>query len=202
MTRRIFTAHELAPYAAGDSLLLTMTEHDPPRVSDYMTEFPVTVETGMRLSDALDRMYSDNIRHLPVVDTNGALVGVVSTRDIAASSALRSLDPEKMTVESAMATVPFTCADHSPLLAVAERMEAHRLGSVIVTHDEKPIGIFTTTDALRALRSQLLGKPVKPMKEPEVAAGEGSHKPHVHSGTGIGKIRARDGMVSWLLSGV
>jgi acetoin utilization protein AcuB len=179
-----------------------MTAQEPPRVSDYMTECPVTVQTGLRLSDALDRMYSDNIRHLPVVDDSGKLVGMLSTRDIAAVAAMRSLDPDRVTVEAAMATVPFTCADHSPLLAVVERMESSRLGSAVVTRDEKPVGIFTTTDALRALRSQLLGEPVEPLRPPEVVEGEGSNKPHVRARTNTPGVTPRAGMLSWLMTGL
>jgi acetoin utilization protein AcuB len=179
-----------------------MTDHEPPRVSDYMTDCPVTVQTGLRLSDALDRMYSDNIRHLPVVDDDGKLVGMLSTRDIAAVAAMRSLDPDRSTVEVAMARVPFTCAEHSPLLAVVERMEAQRLGSAVVTRGDKPIGIFTTTDALRALRSQLLGQPVAPLLPPEVGEGEGSHKPHAHVRTNTPGVTPRAGMLSWLLTGL
>jgi CBS domain-containing protein len=174
-------------------------DHEPPRVSDYMTVCPVTVEVGMRLVDALDRMYADNIRHLPVVDGGGKLVGLLSTRDIAAIAAMRSVDPNRATVEMAMATVPFTCADHSPLLAVIERMEAARLGSVVVTRGEKPVGIFTTTDALRALRGQLLGVPVAPMMPPEIREGEGSAKPHLHARTNTPGVSPRAGMLSWLL---
>lgn len=177
-----------------------MTDHEPPRVSDYMTELPITVETGMRLSDALDRMYSDNIRHLPVVDTNAKLVGMITTRDIAAAAALRGIEPETATVETAMSTVPFTCADHSPLLAVVERMERDRLGSTIVTREGAPVGIFTTTDALRALRSQLLGKPVEALVDPEIEEGEGSDKPTVHVRGRIKGARKTDGMVSWFLT--
>jgi acetoin utilization protein AcuB len=193
--------HELQPWL-WSVLVASMTDHEPPRVSDYMTACPVTVQTGLRLSDALDRMYSDNIRHLPVVDDNGKLVGLLSTRDLAAVAAMRSLDPDRATVESAMASVPFTCADHSPLLAVVERMEAHRLGSTIVTRDEKPVGIFTTTDALRALRSQLLGQPVEPLSPPEIGEGEGSDKPHAHVRTRTPGVTPRAGMLTWLLTGL
>ena len=177
-----------------------MTDHEPPRVSDYMTELPITVETGMSLTDALDRMYSDNIRHLPVVDTNAKLVGMLSTRDIAAAAALRGLDPDTATVEVAMMSVPFTCADHSPLLAVVERMERDRLGSAVVTREGKPTGIFTTTDALRALRTQLLGKSAEPLVEPEVEQGEGSDKPHIHTHLRGSGAKRTDGMVSWFLT--
>lgn len=164
-----------------------------------MTPCPVTVEIGMLLVDALDRMYADNIRHLPVVDADGKLVGMLSTRDIAAVAAMRSLDPDRATVEIAMATVPFTCADHSPLLPVIERMEARRIGSVVVTCEQKPVGIFTTTDALRALRGHLLGEPVPPMLPPEIGEGEGSHKPHVHPRAHSPGVTPRAGMLQWLL---
>jgi acetoin utilization protein AcuB len=193
--------HELQPQR-WSVLLAAMTDHEPPRVSDYMTACPVTVQTGLRLSDALDRMYADNIRHLPVVNDDGKLVGLLSTRDLAAVAAMRSLDPDRATVESAMANVPFTCADHSPLLAVVERMEAQRLGSAIVTRNEKPVGIFTTTDALRALRSQLLGQPVEPLSPPEIGEGEGSDKPHVGVRTRTPGVTPRAGMLSWLLTGL
>jgi CBS domain-containing protein len=157
----------------------TMTTQEAPRVSDYMTALPVTVEVGMSLGDALDRMYSDNIRHLPVVNEAGKLVGMLSTRDIAAA-AMGGVEPSQTKVEDAMATVPFSCADHSPLVAVIERMERDRLGSTIVTKDDKPIGIFTTTDALRVLRGMLLGKPVVPLVHAEVRIGEGApDKPHI-----------------------
>jgi CBS domain-containing protein len=186
-------------YPALSPTKMAVQKQEPLRVSDYMTLCPVTVETGMLLVDALDRMYSDNIRHLPVVDGGGKLVGMLSTRDIAAIAAMRSLDPEHATVESAMSTVPFTCADHTPLLAVIERMEARRLGSVVVTRNDKPAGIFTTTDALRVLRGELLGKPVEPLNAAEVAEGEGSHKPHGRARTHATGVTPRAGMLSWLL---
>jgi CBS domain-containing protein len=161
-----------------------------------MTPCAVTVETGMLLVDALDRMYSDNIRHLPVVDDDGKLVGMLSTRDIAT---MRGLDPEHATVESAMSTVPFSCGDHMPLFTVIELMEARRFGSVVVTRDAKPVGIFTTTDALRVLRGLLLGQPVEALNPAEIAEGEGSHKPHVRARTHSPGVTPRAGMLSWLL---
>ena len=178
-----------------------MSDPTPPRVADYMTPLPVTVELGLSLADALDRMYSDNIRHLPVVDEAGKAVGMLSTRDIAAACTLRGVDLDNARVEDAMARVPFLCADHSPLVAVVERMERERLGSAIVTHDDKPIGIFTTTDALRVLRGQLLGREVEPLVEPEIARGEGDpDKHHIRTHLTAKGSSRYDGMVSWFLT--
>ncbi len=191
-------------YTLDSVSLDAMTEQAPPRVSEYMTELPVTVEVGLSLADALDRMYSDNVRHLPVVDEAGKLVGLLSTRDIAAVAALHGVDPQTAKVEDAMARAPFTCADHSPLVAVIERMEHDRLGSAVVTKDDKPVGIFTTTDALRVLRSKLLGKPVEPLTHPETDLGEGApDKPHFRQPHEQTKGTSQyDGMVSWFLTRV
>ncbi|NVB37330.1 CBS domain-containing protein [Pseudenhygromyxa sp. WMMC2535] len=176
---------------------------EQPAISDFMTEFPATVEVGMLLGDALDRMYQDNIRHLPVVDEAGKLVGMLSTRDVAAAAALRGIEPMAAKVEAAMAPAPFTCAEHSPLVAVIERMESDRLGSVVVTKEGKPSGIFTTTDAMRVLRSLLMGKTVDRLVEPDVEASdeareEPATRPHIRSA----RPSKYDGMVSWFLTKV
>lgn len=178
-----------------------MTHPNSPTVGDYMTEVPATVETGMILGDALDRMYTDNIRHLPVVDERGALVGVLSTRDVAVAAALRGLDPLEARVESVMARMPYCCAAETPLLEVVEHMERGRLGSAVVTRAGRPCGIFTTTDALRALRGYLHGGPVEPLVHPTVtAAAEDAERPATHPRTRGVRTKPHDSMVSWFLA--
>ncbi len=53
-----------------------------PLVREVMKSAPVTIRQSESIKDAYDRMKSLNIRHLPVVDEQGTLVGVVSMRDI------------------------------------------------------------------------------------------------------------------------
>ena len=52
------------------------------RVSDLMTEDPVAVVPDADLQTARDLMDQHGIRHLPVVDEEGAVVGLVSLRDL------------------------------------------------------------------------------------------------------------------------
>ncbi len=47
-----------------------------------MTENPVTVSENSTLVEVLDKMRNLNVRHLPVVDSSGKLVGIVSFRDL------------------------------------------------------------------------------------------------------------------------
>ena len=55
---------------------------DSTRVSEVMTPDPVTVRPDYTLADALRVMAQLNVRHLPVVDEGGRLVGIISVRDI------------------------------------------------------------------------------------------------------------------------
>lgn len=54
----------------------------PTKVSEYMTRKVITTspETGLR--EAFFLMRDENIRHLPVVNDDGELVGIVSDREL------------------------------------------------------------------------------------------------------------------------
>lgn len=58
--------------------------HDPKSVSlrDVMTSDVVTVDADESVRDAARIMFDKWFRHLPVVDTGGEVVGIVSLRDL------------------------------------------------------------------------------------------------------------------------
>jgi len=47
-----------------------------------MTENPVTVSENALVTEAMEKMRQLDIRHLPVVDSTGRLVGIISFRDV------------------------------------------------------------------------------------------------------------------------
>lgn len=53
-------------------------------VDERMTEDVVTVTAGDSISDAAAKMISDDIEHLPVVDDEGGIAGMLSTTDLTA----------------------------------------------------------------------------------------------------------------------
>jgi acetoin utilization protein AcuB len=134
-----------------------------PTVAQFMTHTPASADAGLRLVDAQERMFMDNIRHL-VVQSDGQMIGVLSSRDVAL--ALAGPDPKKAIVRDAMSAHPYVCAPTSPISAVAHEMEAHRYGCAIVIEGDEVIGMFTTTDALRALRQLATGKLADPAVHP------------------------------------
>lgn len=57
-----------------------------------MTEDPITVKDAELLTEAIRKMREADVRHLPVVDPQGKLVGIISFRDLMdAASILLSL---------------------------------------------------------------------------------------------------------------
>ncbi len=62
-------------------LFAAMTPHLG-RVGDYMTQPPVTVNMDASVNEARNIMETHQIRHIPVVDMKGEVVGLVSMRDI------------------------------------------------------------------------------------------------------------------------
>ncbi len=134
-------------------------------ISEFMTKNPLTIAPSLSLEDARERMYVNNIRHLVVVD-GPSVVGVLSTRDLYLIASLAQIDSKDVKIGVAMAPSPYMCSPTTPLLEVARKMEAHRYGCAVVVEHGKPVGIFTTTDALRALRAQILGVAVPPQVHP------------------------------------
>lgn len=59
-------------------------EKDPAStlVEEAMTPKPITVKPDYTLADALRIMAQIGIRHLPVVDDSGNLVGIISVKDV------------------------------------------------------------------------------------------------------------------------
>lgn len=126
------------------------------RIHEFMTPTPQCIEAGLTLEQARERMFQLGARHLPVLE-NGALVGIVSERDIDLFEAALHTDDaaeDRITVAQAMTVQPFTCGPDAHLHAVATEMAAHKYGTAVVVDPDHParvVGVFTSTDALRAL---------------------------------------------------
>ena len=85
---------------AGDDLVGVITERDLLRcvsdgidpdtpVSERMTRHVLTAAPSTDLAEAMALMVDGHFRHLPVVNSDGRVVGVVSMRDLMAYTSLR-----------------------------------------------------------------------------------------------------------------
>jgi len=121
-------------------------------VQDWMSSQPATIGDDQPLMAARERMHHLGVRHLPVLH-GGHLVGVVSERDIGLVEALQG-DLAKVRVDEAMTPDPWTVRRDAAIAEVAATMAEKRIGTAIVIEGaDQIVGLFTTTDALRALAS-------------------------------------------------
>lgn len=129
---------------------LTMSKNVPP-VSKYMTPMPYTIELGDSLTKASDLMKEYKIRHLPV-RSGTKTIGLLSFQDVNLLSSFSSVDLNSTKVESAMARNPYCVTPDTALDIVASHMAEQRIGSALIIQENGTlVGIFTDTDALRAL---------------------------------------------------
>src|SRR5216110_3781120 len=93
---------------------------------DYMTASPHTVDKDRTLAEAHELMRTHQIRHLPVLH-GGALVGIVTQRDLALVESLPDVDPRVVPVEDAMSTDVYTVPAEAPLLMAASEMAERKM---------------------------------------------------------------------------
>lgn len=141
-----------------------------PSVSHYMTVQPWTIHRDATLRDAHMLMHQHHIRHLPVLDKNGELVGIVTDRDLRLVEATIDVDINKTHVDQAMTENPFIVTGDTALEEVVSIMSDHKYGSAIVVGRDGVEGIFTAVDACRALAevlqrqqmAEITSEPVRP----------------------------------------
>jgi CBS domain-containing protein len=123
-----------------------------------MTSAVTTLDRNATLRAADDVMRLGRIRHLPVVDSDGALVGIVSQRDLFHSGLLRALGYgvhakeqtlDLLVLKEAMKTDVVTVTPDAPLLEAAKIMLARKLGCLVVVEGRKILGIITESDFVK-----------------------------------------------------
>ena len=121
-------------------------------VRDVMTPDPFTLGRNDRLSIADDLMSQQRIRHIPVLDGDGRLAGIISQRDLFRGALLRALGygsrAEQMmldtvVVKEAMTDEVVTTTPDTPLAEAARLMVDRGVGCLPVLAGERLVGIIT-----------------------------------------------------------
>ncbi len=115
-----------------------------------MTPSPQTINATQTLKFAQGKMRELNVRHLPVLD-GGELVGILSDRDIQFIESFDKLELDQIKVDEAFTNELYTVDSDATVAEVCEDMAERKIGSAMVTSDEKLVGIFTWIDALKFL---------------------------------------------------
>lgn len=130
------------------------------RVRDLMTTQPDTVRPEDDLSLVYDLMTVGHFRHVPVVDDENNVVGLVTHRDMLRGTLGQASDMPVTTqrdllqaqrVEQVMTRSPETIDGDSGLSDAGELMLQNKLGCLLVVEGNRLEGILTESDFVRHL---------------------------------------------------
>jgi len=141
---------------------------------DLMTTDLVTAYPDTTVVEAANYMLRFLVSGLPVVDSKGALVGMITAGDLMRRAELATelhlggfgqfrAGNERLAadysrahgklVRHAMTTALFTVSEDTPMQEIADIMGRHNIKRVLVTEGTKLLGLVSRTDLLRALVS-------------------------------------------------
>ena len=125
------------------------------RVRDVMASDPEALDAGERLAIAEDLMRLARVRHLPVIDARGRVIGIVSQRDLfraALGQALRTDAPDgarglgALHVAEVMSRDVAMIGPEASVVEAAQRMRSRGVGCLPVVEEEELVGIVTEAD--------------------------------------------------------
>ncbi|HYB40837.1 MAG TPA: CBS domain-containing protein [Candidatus Methylomirabilis sp.] len=130
------------------------------RVADVMTRPVTTFRAEMTVGAAIEAMRARKIRHAPVLDAKGALVGIVSDGDLREAI----LDPAVLdgledlrkalrvrTLKEVATWGPITVKPSTAIRQAALLMRENRIGALPVVEQGRIVGMVTGADILGTL---------------------------------------------------
>jgi acetoin utilization protein AcuB len=129
-------------------------------VGDVMTRPVTSFRAEMTIGAAVKAMRARKIRHAPVLDAKGALVGIVSDGDLRQVV----LDPTILggledlakalnlrTLRDVITWGPVTVKPSTDIRQAAQLMHANKIGALPVIEQDRIVGMLTDTDVLKTL---------------------------------------------------
>lgn len=123
-------------------------------IAHFMTPATHTIGLHRSADAAYELMRRFRVHELLVLD-GAEPVGLVSQRDVALIDGFDGVDPSEVAVESLMSADVFPVQETTPLRDVTRKMAREHFGCAVVQRGTEVVGVFTETDALRALERLL-----------------------------------------------
>ncbi len=118
------------------------------KINALMIPNPITITEKASVSDAIELMKVNSIRHLPVVSQKKILKGFLTLADLK-----QGLIPSMvgdLTLTDLMIKKPITVEPDNDIELAAQLIYKHKIGGIPVVKKNKLVGIITESDILRA----------------------------------------------------
>ncbi len=129
-------------------------------VEDLMTRGVLTLSPDGNLAETRDLMNAHRIRHVPVVDAECRILGLVSQSDLLRGAlggggdlpmSIQRAYLRSIPVDEVMTSQVETVTPSTPISLAAKRMLDLKIGSLLVVEDDRLVGILTENDFVRYL---------------------------------------------------
>ncbi|MCP8315774.1 MAG: homocysteine biosynthesis protein [archaeon] len=118
-----------------------------PRVRDIMTREIIVGKPNDDIKSVAKILITKGVDHLPIVDNEGKLIGIITSWDLA-----KAVAHDKRQLHEIMTSKVITAKEDEVIDTVIRRMEQHNISGVpIVDQSNHIIGILTTDDISRKL---------------------------------------------------
>lgn len=142
---------------------------------DFMRRPVAFVKHGETVAVAARQMRDSNVGFLPVCDSAGRVLGVLTDRDIAVRVCAEDLSPTRTRVEEVMSEEIVACRPTDNLGDAEERMSAEQKSRILIVSDDgHALGVISLSDIAAALDPRA-AETLRDVSEREVL-GAGGHK--------------------------
>lgn len=122
------------------------------KVSERMTEEPVTVDASVTAGEVARIMKEKNIGTVLVTE-GGRLKGIVNDRQIATKVIAAGMDPEKTKVSEFMTGNPVTASPDMKICDATEIIGENGFRRIPVVENERVVGILSAADVAMHART-------------------------------------------------
>ena len=132
----------------------------PTKVSEYMSPKVITANPELGIREAYFLMREEGIRHLPVVDDDGGLQGIVSDRELRRPNWVDEAPDlqhqyqltDDMQVEDIMIKHVHLVHTYDTLSKAVKLVLEHKIGALpVLDKNNELVGMLSAVDLLRAL---------------------------------------------------
>jgi CBS domain-containing protein len=114
----------------------------------------ITVDSSAPVQDAIRLMIDHNVGGLPVVTSDGAVIGFVAERDLIQAMHEHQVTVHTLPVERVMRSIPACDADE-PIEEAMRRMTSQRQRHLVVNDTGTFIGVISVGDIVKYRLEQL-----------------------------------------------
>jgi CBS domain-containing protein len=145
-------------------------------VRDFMSKGLISVALDTPLDQVQRTLEDQEISAVPVLDEEGGLRGILSSKDLLHAARLEMTSPEEIarvvlprrTASDLMRSAVLTVDDQTAVGRAGAEMLRHRVHRLIVVCDGRPSAVISTRDAMRAIAMARVKTPLAEVMTTEV----------------------------------